>query len=368
VYNWFHKFGIPNRLHSDQGRNFEGEVVKELCKLYNIKKSRCTPYHPEGNSQCERFNRTLHDRLRTLDTEKKKRWPIYLPEIVYVYNATPHATTGLSPFYLLFGREPRLPVDHLLGIKHDSNATDVYEWVDSHKKRLNEAFTDALQNTKKSAEKRRELHDRNSTPCAIQVGAKVLVKNHVQGRNKIQDVWKDVPYIVIEKMQDHVYKVRPADNLGKTKVLHRKELFDTGEIVGHDEVDIAEESESDSDSHKQTWEFVPITNEFPDDPTDEMSETAQMDDTGNDACIQSTPQDANDAPELRRSKRSTAGKHSNLYNQPKSVLSNKQSADVEYSISGDFQEFGQAMATLGAKFGASLSQTFSEYLRAKKQN
>jgi hypothetical protein len=50
------------------------------------------------------------------------------------------------------------------------------------------------------------------------------------------------------------------------------------------------------------------------------------------------------------------------------VLSNKQSADVEYSISGDFQEFGQAMATLGAKFGASLSQTFSEYLRAKKQN
>jgi len=110
LYNClFSRFGMPNQLHSDQGRNFESKLFSELTKLQGIRRTRTTPFHPRSDGQTERINRTILAMLRATAYDNPDDWPGKLPAIITAYRMTPHSTTGVTPNYAMLGREVRLP-------------------------------------------------------------------------------------------------------------------------------------------------------------------------------------------------------------------------------------------------------------------
>ena len=115
--NFIVYYGFPNKIISDQGCNFESELIANLCEVAGVQKLRTSPYHPQTNGQCERFNSTLLNMFDTLTPEQKKDWKTYVPPMVHAYNCSRNTATGYIPYYLLFGREPRLPIDVEFGLK-----------------------------------------------------------------------------------------------------------------------------------------------------------------------------------------------------------------------------------------------------------
>ncbi|KAF7710853.1 hypothetical protein HF521_009725, partial [Silurus meridionalis] len=153
------KFGFPLRIHHDQGGEFENQLFAQLKKNCGVMGSRTTPYHPQGNGQVERLNRTLLQMLRTLTERQKSDWRESLPKLIYAYNSTRCEVTGFSPFYLLFGRSPRLPVDLLFGLTPEAGTADHQEYMRRWKEQMQEAYEITTANAKKCAEKSKRNYD-----------------------------------------------------------------------------------------------------------------------------------------------------------------------------------------------------------------
>ena len=107
----FLRFSPPEQLHSDQGRQFESALIAKICKLLQIWKTRTTPYHPQCDGLVERFNRTLLSMLATCAEGHPFDWEQQLRKVCMAYNISVQSSTGFTPFYLMFGRQARLPVD-----------------------------------------------------------------------------------------------------------------------------------------------------------------------------------------------------------------------------------------------------------------
>ena len=214
------RYGVPDQVHSDQGRQFSSAVFREAMKLLGVRLSRSSPYHPQGAGQVERCNRTLRAMLAAYAEGHPNQWDETLQLVMMAYRSAVHESTGETPNRLMFGREVRLPLDMAFGIPvSDSPVETTYAaqvacvLTESHDKvRAKMGVT---------MRRQKEYYDRSSREATYEVGDVVMLSVEARGRGacaKLQPRWEG-PLIVTHKLGTVNVRIQ-ASATSRPQVVH----------------------------------------------------------------------------------------------------------------------------------------------------
>ena len=244
--NYFSVFGFPQHLMSDQGMEFCGKVIAAMCSLLGVEKIRTTLYHPQTNRSAERVHQTLQRMIGKLDQEKRRKWPAHIGSIIIAYNSTRSLVTGYSPYYLMFGRRPQLPIPLLFPMCRTQMLTrSIDEYVASLYNRLRESLAIAQDCAVKEAQRQKRLYNCKVGAVELRPGDHVLVcLDAFRGqRRKLKNRWGDDLHTVVTRMVDGIPAYIVKNNrTGKKKVVHQARLLwltDYNEPVRCNLVDIS---------------------------------------------------------------------------------------------------------------------------------
>ena len=242
------RFGVPRSLHSDQGANLTGAVMKALCNLLGINRTQTSAYHPQGNGQVERFNRTLEAMLSKVVADNQADWDTHLPRVLFAYRTAIHETTKFSPFRIVYGRSPILPVDVMIGRDHSIQGLGkpIPAHVRDVGKSLHSMFQIIRGHQSQAHQRNKRRYDERISGGSFVVGDRVwlYVPAVKKGTSKkFSCLWRG-PYTVIDKVNTYNYRIQL---IGTTHslVVHRnrmKQCFGEPESTtvsdvtrGHDE-------------------------------------------------------------------------------------------------------------------------------------
>lgn len=204
-------FGPPEMLHSDQGTEFENKVIHQLQTILGYKKTCTTPYRPQGNSVSERVHSTMHAMLAMHSSMGRDNWAELLPMVQLAYNTSFSATMHETPYFLMFGRQARLPVDVILGLPHVGPTPDTEKLAQSTRDNLQIAFELARRNLTERVSKQAAQNEKLPQYPVFKPGQQVLVyKPHQDsdGPNpKLLLPWRG-PYTICSQLSPVVYRVK----------------------------------------------------------------------------------------------------------------------------------------------------------------
>ncbi len=212
------RFGVPARVHTDQGADFTSNLFHQVCELLDIKKTRTAPYRPCSDGFIERANRTIQQMLSVLVNEARDDWDDHLPYVMMAYRATAQESTKLSPNRLMLGREVALPLDIMMGPPPEAGPKCPVEYVEWVKAASTQAFDLARANLKVSAERQKRNYDADAGLPSFKVGDWVWHYYPPRAREKLGKPWRG-PFLITERVSDVNVRVQ-ASATARSQVVH----------------------------------------------------------------------------------------------------------------------------------------------------
>lgn len=208
----FSRWGLPLSVDSDRGTHFTSSVMTALYDILKVKVKFHLSYHPQSSGQVERANRTIIHMLKKYVSSNGKDWDVKLPLVLMAIRATPHRSTGVTPFEMMTGREMTLPL-HLLYHPEDVSVATAYtahQYVTDLREHLRAMFAWAQENLEASVKGAKAYYDRTASQHEYQVGDKVLYFRFAQPvgiSRKFLPSWSG-PFEILGKLSPVAYRIR----------------------------------------------------------------------------------------------------------------------------------------------------------------
>jgi transposase InsO family protein len=220
------RHGCGSTLITDQGRAFVSAFFKEVCKILKVRKVQTSAYHPSSNGIVERFHKTLHDGLSHYIDSSGTNWDNVVPFFLMAHRGTPSCSTGYSPYYLLHGREMKIPTEDDLTAKLSPEAqnADFAHRLEDLKSNLRKAFEIVRQNNKKSHQTNKSRYDKRAKERTFEMGDIVYLFSPAKKTGqcqKFRKFWAG-PYKITGRLSELNYKI--VDMKGKELVVHVNRL------------------------------------------------------------------------------------------------------------------------------------------------
>ncbi|XP_061882691.1 uncharacterized protein LOC133633906 isoform X2 [Entelurus aequoreus] len=214
------RVGIPKEILTDQGTSFMSCTIKELYGLLGIESIRTSVYHPQTDGLVERLNRTLKSVIWKFVREDTPNWHKWLDPLLFAVREVPQASSGFSPFELLFGRKPRGVLDLVKESWEEgqSPSKNEIQYVMDLRAKLHTLGHLSRENLLLAQERQQRLYNRGTQLRQFLPGENVLVLLPTSS-SKLLVQWQG-PFVVTRRVGDVDYEVRRSDRGGVTQIYH----------------------------------------------------------------------------------------------------------------------------------------------------